>query len=179
MHATPLPEDEEAAMRFDRKDTIMNVNPSSRRRRIVVATVAAAVLSASVALTVALGAATGDRGGWTRRPWGGRSPVAGATRLCPAPFDATADCRTATPKSAEKMLRKAVALETKGCPKPFPRRTRCGLATVPANWVKPDGRTLAIWYALVPAPNGKPAGVTVPFMGLHSRTPSVRHRFCA
>jgi pimeloyl-ACP methyl ester carboxylesterase len=73
--------------------------------------------------------------------------------------------RTATAKSAERMLRHPVTLKTEACPAPFDAATRCGVATVPANWAKPDGRTLGIWYASVPAPNGRPTGVTVPFAG--------------
>jgi pimeloyl-ACP methyl ester carboxylesterase len=73
--------------------------------------------------------------------------------------------RTATPGSAERMLRHPVTLKTEACPAPFDATTRCGVATVPANWAKPDGRTLGIWYASVPAPSGPPSGVTVPFMG--------------
>jgi pimeloyl-ACP methyl ester carboxylesterase len=84
---------------------------------------------------------------------------------CPAPFHATPSCRTATPKSAERMLRHPIALTTEACPAPFDATTTCGFATVPANWAKPHGRTLQIWYAFVPAPNGAPTGVTVPFMG--------------
>jgi pimeloyl-ACP methyl ester carboxylesterase len=73
--------------------------------------------------------------------------------------------RTATPKSAERMLKHPVRLTTEACPAPFDATTRCGVATVPANWAKPDGRTLQIWYAWVPAPSGPSTGVTVSFMG--------------
>jgi pimeloyl-ACP methyl ester carboxylesterase len=73
--------------------------------------------------------------------------------------------RTATPKSAERMLEYPVTLETQACPAPFDATTRCGAATVPADWAKPDGRTLRIWFALVPAPSGTSTGVTVPFHG--------------
>jgi pimeloyl-ACP methyl ester carboxylesterase len=84
---------------------------------------------------------------------------------CPAPFGATDKCRTATPKSAERMLRHPVTLKTEACPAPFDATTKCGVATVPANWAKPKGRTLEIWFALVPAPSGTSTGVTVPFHG--------------
>ena len=84
---------------------------------------------------------------------------------CPAPFHATPSCRTATPKTAERMLRHPVTLRSEVCPDPFDAATKCGVATVPANWAKPDGRTLEIWYASVPAPSGTSTGVTVPFMG--------------
>jgi pimeloyl-ACP methyl ester carboxylesterase len=73
--------------------------------------------------------------------------------------------RTATPKSAERMLEYPVTLEAEACPAPFDATTRCGVATVPANWAKPDGRTLQIWFASVPAPTGRSTGVTVPFHG--------------
>jgi pimeloyl-ACP methyl ester carboxylesterase len=73
--------------------------------------------------------------------------------------------RTATPKSAERMLDYPVTLEAQACPAPFDATTRCGAATVPADWAKPDGRTLEIWFALVPAPSGTSTGVTVPFHG--------------
>jgi pimeloyl-ACP methyl ester carboxylesterase len=73
--------------------------------------------------------------------------------------------QTATAKSAEKMLEYPVTLETEACPPPFDATTRCGVATVPANWAKPDGRTLGIWFASVPAPSGAATGVTVPFHG--------------
>jgi hypothetical protein len=73
--------------------------------------------------------------------------------------------RTATPTSAERMLRHPVTLKAKACPAPFSTATRCGVATVPVEWAKPDDRTLRIWYASVPAPNGQAAGVTVPFTG--------------
>ena len=73
--------------------------------------------------------------------------------------------RTATPKSAERMLEFPVTLETEACPAPFDATTRCGVATVPADWAKPDGRTLEVWFALVPAPSGISTGVTVPFHG--------------
>jgi pimeloyl-ACP methyl ester carboxylesterase len=73
--------------------------------------------------------------------------------------------RTATPKGAERMLRHPVTLTTEACPAPFEATTNCGVATVPANWAKPDGRTLEIWFASVPAPSGTSKGVTVPFMG--------------
>jgi pimeloyl-ACP methyl ester carboxylesterase len=73
--------------------------------------------------------------------------------------------RTATPKSAERMLEHPITLETEACPAPFDATTRCGLATVPADWAKPEGRTLEIWFASVPAPSGTSTGVTVPFMG--------------
>jgi pimeloyl-ACP methyl ester carboxylesterase len=63
------------------------------------------------------------------------------------------------------MLRHPVALKAKACPAPFDATTRCGVATVPADWAKPDGRTLRIWYAWVPAPDGRSTGVTVPFQG--------------
>jgi hypothetical protein len=72
---------------------------------------------------------------------------------------------TATPKSAERMLEYPVTLETEACSAPFDATTRCGVATVPANWAKPDGRTLGIWFASVPAPSGRSTGVTVPFHG--------------
>ena len=73
--------------------------------------------------------------------------------------------RTATPKSAEQMLDYPVTLETEACPAPFDATTSCGVATVPANWAKPNGRTLRIWFASVPAPSGTSTGVTVPFHG--------------
>jgi len=63
------------------------------------------------------------------------------------------------------MLEYPVTLETEACPAPFDANTRCGVATVPANWAKPDGRTLGIWFASVPAPSGTSTGVTVPFHG--------------
>ena len=63
------------------------------------------------------------------------------------------------------MLDYPVTLETEACPAPFDATTRCGVATVPANWAKPDGRTLEIWFALIPAPSGTSTGVTVPFHG--------------
>src|SRR5262245_38102252 len=40
-----------------------------------------------------------------------------------------------------------------------------GLRALAADWAKPDGRTLGIWYAFVPAPDGDPTGLTVPFTG--------------
>jgi pimeloyl-ACP methyl ester carboxylesterase len=73
--------------------------------------------------------------------------------------------RTATPKTAERMLQHPVTLIPELCPAPFDASTRCGLATVPADWAKPDGRTLEIWFAWIPAPSGTSTGVTVPFMG--------------
>jgi pimeloyl-ACP methyl ester carboxylesterase len=73
--------------------------------------------------------------------------------------------RTATPKSAERMLEYPVTLKTEACPPPFDATTRCGLASVPANWAKPDDRTLKIWFASIPAPSGTSTGVTVPFHG--------------
>jgi len=73
--------------------------------------------------------------------------------------------RNATPKSAERMLEHPVTVRTEACPAPFDATTRCGVATVPANWAKPDGRNLEIWYASIPAPSGRSSGVTVPFMG--------------
>ena len=63
------------------------------------------------------------------------------------------------------MLRHPVTLRTEACPAPFDATTRCGVATVPANWARPDGRNLEIWYASIPAPSGTSRGVTVPFMG--------------
>jgi pimeloyl-ACP methyl ester carboxylesterase len=72
---------------------------------------------------------------------------------------------TATPKSAERMLKHPITLKTEACPKPFDATTTCGVATVPANWANPDGRTLKIWFASIPAPSGTSRGVTVPFMG--------------
>jgi pimeloyl-ACP methyl ester carboxylesterase len=85
----------------------------------------------------------------------------------PAHADPTnaANGRTATPNSAERMLTHPVTLTTEACPAPFDATTRCGVATVPANWAKPDGRTLEIWFASIPAPSGTSAGVTVPFHG--------------
>ena len=73
--------------------------------------------------------------------------------------------RTATPTSAERMLRHPVSLTSEACPAPFGATTRCGVAAVPGNWADPGGRTLEIWFALVPAPSGTSRGVTVPFMG--------------
>lgn len=73
--------------------------------------------------------------------------------------------RTATPKSAERMLTHPVVLRTEACPPGLEHPATCGIATVPANWAKPDRRSLEICYAVVPAPNGAPTGVTVPFMG--------------
>ena len=75
------------------------------------------------------------------------------------------DGRTATPRNAERMLEFPVTLVTEACPAPFDATTRCGVATVPADWAKPDGRTLEVWFALVPAPSGISTGVTVPFHG--------------
>jgi pimeloyl-ACP methyl ester carboxylesterase len=63
------------------------------------------------------------------------------------------------------MLEHPVTLETAACSAPFDATTRCGVATVPANWANPDGRTLRIWFASVPAPSGTSTGVTVPFHG--------------
>ncbi|MGH8834142.1 MAG: alpha/beta fold hydrolase [Actinomycetes bacterium] len=63
------------------------------------------------------------------------------------------------------MLEYPVTLATQACPAPFDATTRCGVATVPANWAKPDGRTLEIWFASIPAPSGRSTGVTVPFQG--------------
>ena len=40
------------------------------------------------------------------------------------------------------MLTHQVTLKTEACPAPFDATTSCGVATVPANWAKPDGRTL-------------------------------------
>ncbi len=73
--------------------------------------------------------------------------------------------RTASPESAERMLTHPVELTAEACPAPFDGASQCGRAAVPANWAEPDGRTLAVWYAWVPAPSGAPTGVTVPFMG--------------
>jgi pimeloyl-ACP methyl ester carboxylesterase len=73
--------------------------------------------------------------------------------------------RTATPKSAERMLRHPVTLKTQACPAPFDATTKCGVATVPADWAKPDGRTLEVWFASIPAPSGPSTGMTVPFHG--------------
>jgi pimeloyl-ACP methyl ester carboxylesterase len=73
--------------------------------------------------------------------------------------------RTAAPKSAERMLDYPVMLEAQVCPAPFDAGTSCGVATVPADWAKPDGRTLEVWFAWVPAPSGTSTGVTVPFHG--------------
>lgn len=70
-----------------------------------------------------------------------------------------------TPKSAERMLRHTVSLRTEACPAPFDATTKCGVATVPANWAKPGRRKLEIWYASIPAPSGTSRGVTVPFFG--------------
>jgi pimeloyl-ACP methyl ester carboxylesterase len=94
-------------------------------------------------------------------------PVTRKNEACPAPFGPTEHCRTATPKSAERMLRShRITLRTEACPAPFDITTTCGVATVPANWAKRHGRrTLEIWYAWVPAPSGASTGVTVPFMG--------------
>jgi pimeloyl-ACP methyl ester carboxylesterase len=94
-----------------------------------------------------------------------RHPVTPKTEACPAPFGPTAGCPTATPKSAERMLRHPVTLKSEACPEPFDATTECGVATVPANWARPDGRTLEIWFAFIPAPSGTSTGVTVPFMG--------------
>src|SRR5919197_4533810 len=80
----------------------------------------------------------------------------------PAHADPT-NGRTATPNSAERMLKHPVTLKTEACPAPFDATTSCGVATVPANWAKPDGRTLDIWFASIPAPSGTSTGVTVPF----------------
>lgn len=77
---------------------------------------------------------------------------------------ATGD-RTATPTSAERMLASPITLARQPCPSPLDATTTCGVATVPANWAKPDGRTLEIWFAAVPAPSGRSTGVTIPFMG--------------
>jgi pimeloyl-ACP methyl ester carboxylesterase len=63
------------------------------------------------------------------------------------------------------MLDYPVTLVTEGCPAPFGASTRCGVATVPADWAKPDGRTLEVWFAWIPAPSGTSTGVTVPFHG--------------
>jgi pimeloyl-ACP methyl ester carboxylesterase len=63
------------------------------------------------------------------------------------------------------MLKHPVTLDAEACPAPFDATTRCGVATVPANWAKPDGRTLEIWFAWIPAPSGTSTGVTVPFHG--------------
>lgn len=76
-----------------------------------------------------------------------------------------ANGRTATPKSAERILEHPVTLETEACPAPFDATTRCGVAVVPADWAKPNGRTLEIWFASIPAPSGTSTGVTVPFHG--------------
>ncbi|HEY9377674.1 MAG TPA: alpha/beta fold hydrolase, partial [Jiangellaceae bacterium] len=73
--------------------------------------------------------------------------------------------RTATPKSAERMLEHPVMLKTEACPAPFDATTRCGVAMVPADWAKHDGRTLGVWFAWIPAPSGVSTGVTVPFHG--------------
>ncbi|HET6752351.1 MAG TPA: alpha/beta fold hydrolase [Jiangellaceae bacterium] len=75
------------------------------------------------------------------------------------------DGRTATPKSAERMLEHPITLMTEECPAPFDATTSCGVATVPADWAKPDGRTLEVWFASIPAPSGTSTGVTVPFHG--------------
>ncbi|HEY1367978.1 MAG TPA: alpha/beta hydrolase [Gaiellaceae bacterium] len=63
------------------------------------------------------------------------------------------------------MLRHPITLRSEACPGPFDATTKCGVAAVPADWAKPKGRTLEIWYASVPAPSGTSTGVTVPFMG--------------
>jgi pimeloyl-ACP methyl ester carboxylesterase len=113
-------------------------------------------LVASAAALVTLIAAAAASGG-----------AAGASsETCPAPFLATPSCRTASPQTAERMLRQhPVTLRSEACPEPFDATTSCGVATVPADWAKPNGRTLAIFYASVPAPSGSSTGVTVPFMG--------------
>jgi pimeloyl-ACP methyl ester carboxylesterase len=107
----------------------------------------------------------------------GRSRTAGACRAVfgyaflaawasiGAAAEAPPTGRTATPKSAERMLRHPVTLKTEACPAPFDATTRCGVATVPADWAKPNGRNLEIWYASISAPSGTSRGVTVPFMG--------------
>jgi pimeloyl-ACP methyl ester carboxylesterase len=94
-----------------------------------------------------------------------RQPSTPKSEACPASFAATPSCRTATPKTAERMLKHPVTLRSEACPEPFDATTSCGVATVPADWARPDGRTLEIWYASVPAPSGTSTGVTVPFMG--------------
>jgi pimeloyl-ACP methyl ester carboxylesterase len=95
----------------------------------------------------------------------GRQPAKPTREACAAPFAATPGCRTATPKSAERMLKHPVTLRSEACPEPLDATTSCGVATVPADWAKPFRRTLEIWYASGPAPSGTSTGVTVPFMG--------------
>jgi hypothetical protein len=51
------------------------------------------------------------------------------------------------PKNGERIFKHPVRLTTEACLAPFEATTRCGVATVPANWAKPDGRTLQVWYA--------------------------------
>jgi len=63
------------------------------------------------------------------------------------------------------MLEHPVTLRSEACPEPFDATTSCGVATIPADWARPDGRTLEVWFASVPAPRGTSTGVTVPFMG--------------
>src|SRR4051812_11860443 len=110
-------------------------------------------------------AALGPNGATAARASSGERVRIHGTDRCPAPFHASSSCRTSSPRSAERMLRRPVALTEEACPPPFEATTSCGTAIVPANWAAPDGRTLQIWYALVPAPGGSSTGVTVPFMG--------------
>jgi pimeloyl-ACP methyl ester carboxylesterase len=120
-----------------------------RTARIALAAAGAALLTLVAAAALAPGGAAGA-----------------SSETCPAPFLATPSCRTASPRTAERMLRQhPVTLRSEACPEPFGATTSCGVATVPADWAKPHGRTLAIFYASVPAPGGTSTGVTVPFMG--------------
>ena len=72
----------------------------------------------------------------------------------------------ATPESSERLLGGAeVAFATVACDELAAAPATCGTAAVPADWAKPNGSTIEVFYVVVPAASGASTGTVIPFAG--------------
>lgn len=79
---------------------------------------------------------------------GARSPAAGA--------DAA---------SSERLLAHPIELTDDNCSDGLGSNARCGTATVPLDWTRPDGDTIEVWWALQPAESQPSTGTIIPLLG--------------
>jgi pimeloyl-ACP methyl ester carboxylesterase len=66
---------------------------------------------------------------------------------------------------SERLLRHEITLADEECPDIVSDGSRCGLATVPLDWTRPDGESIVVWYAVQPAKNQPSVGTFVPLEG--------------
>jgi pimeloyl-ACP methyl ester carboxylesterase len=107
--------------------------------------------------------------GATAVPSTTRSPAPSTIPTTPAPAPTTTEAVQAPLRAdaatSERMLEHPIVLADEPCPESIGTGSRCGVATVPLDWTRPEGESIAVWYAVQPAKSQPAAGTLIPLEG--------------